>query len=84
MMKFIFLLSLSLTIVFTQDIAPELKRNVLRFPYGVLFKYTGKLTTNVERVWVVNKITLPKLQDIDLAPIKTDLDCSYFEKKLLV
>ena len=83
MMKFIFLLSLLFTIVFTQDIAPELKRNVLRFPYGVLFKYTGKLTTNVERVWIVNKISLPKLQDINLAPIKTNLDCSYFEKKSL-
>ena len=66
-MKLNLLILITLTaIVFSQDIAPEVKKNVLRFPYGVLFKYVGKLTTNIERVWVVNKVELPKISDIDM------------------
>ena len=82
-MKLNLLILITLTaIAFSQDIAPELKENVLRFPYGVLFKYVGKLTTNVERVWVVNKVELPKISDIDMKPIEVDVNCSHFRKHI--
>ena len=81
-MKLTILIIISLlAIAITQDISPEVKRNVLRFPYGVLFKYIGQLTTNIERVWVVNKIELPKITDVNLESIKSNFTSKYLSPK---
>ena len=41
-------------------IAPELFLNRLNISYGINFKYNGQLNHNIDRVWVVTKIKIPK------------------------
>jgi hypothetical protein len=48
------------------DIAPELYENQLKFAWGTNFKYNGLLHHNLDRVWVVTKIPLPKWSEIKL------------------
>ena len=43
-------------------------RNKLRFQHGVNFKFNGHIYQNLERVWVVQRINLPKVADIDKLP----------------
>ena len=43
------------------SIMPELKQNVLRFRYGVNFRYEGMLAHSFNRFYVVTKVELPKV-----------------------
>ena len=40
-------------------IMPELKQNVLRFGYGVNFRYEGMLAHSFDRFYVVTRIEIP-------------------------
>ena len=51
------------------DIMPELKRNILNFGYGINFKY--------DRFYVVTKLILPTINDLNFFPIDFDSECSY-------
>ena len=35
---------------------------------------------NIDRVWVVTKVILPKLEDISFPDVKFDADCSFCEQ----
>ena len=48
------------------SIMPELKQNVLRFRYGVNFRYEGMLAHSFDRFYVVTKVELPKVSDLNL------------------
>ena len=48
------------------SIMPELKQNVLRFGYGVNFRYEGMLAHSFDRFYVVTRIEIPKLSDLNL------------------
>ena len=48
------------------SIMPELKCNVLRFGYGVNFRYEGMLSHSFDRFYVVTKIEIPKVSDLNL------------------
>ena len=43
-------------------------KNILKFGYGVNFKYNGLLHHNLDRVWVVHRISLPSVEDVDRLP----------------
>ena len=43
------------------SIMPELKHNILRFGYGVNFRYEGMLSHSFDRFYVVMKIEIPKV-----------------------
>ena len=43
----------------TVSIMPELKHNVLRFGYGVNFRYEGMLSHSFDRFYVVTRIEIP-------------------------
>ena len=45
------------------EIKPELKKNILRFGYGVNYKYEGMLTHYFDRFYVVTKFILPTADD---------------------
>ena len=47
LLYFITILMLSLYKVFTIDMIPKLKKNVLNFRYGANFKYEGMQTTHL-------------------------------------
>ena len=48
------------------SILPELKCNVLRFGYGVNFRYEGMLSHSFDRFYVATKIEIPKVWNLNL------------------
>ena len=59
------------------NIMPELKKNVLNFSYGAISKYEGMLTHSFDRVYVVTKFEMPKIEDLKLTTFSFDLTCNY-------
>ena len=59
------------------SIMPELKQNVLRFGYGVNFRYEGMLAHLFDRFYVVTKVELPKVLDLNLTMFRFDYNCSH-------
>ena len=58
-------------------IKPELQRNIIKFGYGIHYKYEGMLAHSFDRFYVVTKCILPTLDDLNLSPIKYDKECKY-------
>ena len=58
-------------------IRPELQKNILKFGYGINYKYEEMLAHSFERFYVVTKFILPILDDLKLSPIRDDKDCTY-------
>ena len=65
----------------TVSIIPELKHNVLRFGYGVNFRYEGMLAHSFDRFYVVTSIPkpieIPKVWDLNLTLFQFDYNCSH-------
>ena len=59
------------------DIMPELKKNILNFGYGVIFKYEGMLFHSFDQFYIVTRFELPKTKDLKLATFRVDFECSY-------
>ena len=59
------------------EIKPELQRNILKFGYGINYKYEGMLAYSFDRFYVVTKFILPTLDNLKLSPIKYDKECKY-------
>ena len=54
----------------------DLYKNQLHFGYGINYKYNGKLYHNLDRVWVVHRVVIPKTKDLDRLPhFPDELDC---------
>ena len=63
--------------VFTIDLMPELKRNILNFGYGANFKYKGMLTHSFDRFYVVTKYEIPNVEQFQFTTFAFDLMCSH-------
>ena len=61
----------------TVSIMPELKQNVLRFGYAVNFRYEGMLAHSFDRFYVVMRIEIPKVSDLNLTVFQFDYNCSH-------
>ena len=59
------------------SIMPELKQNILRFGYGVYFRYEGMLAHSFDRFYVVMRIEIPKVLDLNLTVFQFDYNCSH-------
>ena len=59
------------------SIMPKLKHNVLRFGYGVNFRYEGMLSHSLDRFYVVTRIEIPKVSDLNLTLFQFDYNCSH-------
>ena len=59
------------------SIMPELKHNVLRFGYGVNFRYEGMLLHSFDGFYVVTKIEIPEVLDLNLTLFQFDYNCSH-------
>ena len=73
------LLLLSILVYSTSavSIMPELKQNVLRFGYGVNFRYEGMLAHSFDRFYVVTRIEIPKVLGLNLTVFQFDYNCSH-------
>ena len=78
-MAIILLLLLSVLLSGTSavSIMPELKQNVLRFGYGVNFRYEGMLAHSFDRFYVVTRVEIPKVSDLNLTMFQFDYNCSH-------
>ena len=56
---------------------PELKQNILRFGYRVNFRYEGMLAHSFDRFYVVTRIEIPKVLDLNLTVFQFDYNCSH-------
>ena len=56
---------------------PELKHNVLRFGYGVNFRYECVLSHSFDIFYVVTRIEIPKVLDLNLTLFQFDYNCSH-------
>ena len=63
--------------VFTIDLMPEFKKNLLNFGYGANFKYKGMLTHLFDRFYVVTKYELPSVEQLQFTTFAFDLMCSH-------
>ena len=59
------------------SITPELQHNVLRFGYGVNFRYEGMLSHSFDKFYVVTKIEIPMVSDLNLTLFQFDYNCSH-------
>ena len=55
----------------------ELQKNILKFGYGINYKYEGMLAHSFDRFYVVTKFILPMLDDLKLSPINYNKDSKY-------
>ena len=44
---------------------------------GINYKYNGLLHHNIDRVWIVTKVVLPRKEDISFLDIAFDPDCPF-------
>ena len=57
--------------------APDLYKNQLHFGYGINYKYNGKLHHNLDRVWVVHRVVIPQIKDLERLPnFPDELNCT--------
>ena len=63
-----------------QDEPQDMYFNHLNISLGINYKYNGLLYHNIDRVWVVTKVILPKLEDITFPDVKFNMDCSFVNK----
>ena len=62
------------------EIKLELQKNILKFDYGINYKYQGMLAHSFDRFYVITKFILPALDDLKLFPIRYDKECKYLKK----
>ena len=48
----------------------KLQKNVLKFGYGINYKYEGMLAHLFDRFYVVTKLIMPTMNDFKMCPIK--------------
>ena len=61
------------------DIRPELQKNILKFHYGINYKYEELLAHSFDRFYMVTKFILPTLDYLKVSPISYDKDCNYIQ-----
>ena len=59
------------------SIMSELKHNILRFGYRVNFRYEDMLSHSFDRFYVVTKIEIPNVSDLNLTMFQFDYNCSH-------
>ena len=53
--------------------------NKLNISHGINYKYNGQLNHNIDRVWVVTKIKIPKYEEITFPNISFDPECNFLD-----
>ena len=81
-MKFhIFLLFMILVVGDSIKPNPELQWNILKFGYGINYKYEGMLAHSFDRFYIITKFMLPSVKDIKFSNQNFDESCMYMNKK---
>ena len=60
---------------------PELQKNILKFGYGINYKYEGMLSHSFDRFYIITKFMLPSIGNIKFSNLNFDQSCAYVNKK---
>ena len=60
---------------------PKLQKNILKFGYGINYKYEGMLAHSFDRFYIVTKFMLPSMGDIKFSKLNFDHTCTYMNKE---
>ena len=60
---------------------PELQKNILKFGYGINYKYEGMLAHSFDRFYIVTKFMLPSMGDIKFSNLNFDHSYAYMKNK---
>ena len=75
------LLSVILVIGVSIKINPELQKNILKFGYGINYKYEGMLAHSIDRFYIVAKFMLPSMGDLKFSNLNFDHSWAHMNKK---
>ena len=56
-----------------------LPNNILKFGYGINYKYVGKISHSFDRFYVVTKFALLKVEDLQFDDIPYDAECAHLD-----
>ena len=59
----------------------ELQKNILKFGYGINYKYEGMLVHSFDRFYIVTKFILPSIGDIKFSRLNFDHSGTYMNKE---
>ena len=60
---------------------PEGQKNILKFGYGINYKYEGMLAHLFDRFFIFTKFMLPSMGDIKFSKLNFDHTCAYMNKE---
>ena len=81
MKLYVFLLFAILAVDDNIKFNPELQKNILKFGYGINYKYEGMLAHSFDRFYIIAKFVLPSMGDLKFSNLKFDHSCTYMNKK---
>ena len=81
MKLFVFLLFVILVISDAIKFNLELQKNILKFSYGINYKYEGMLAHLFDRFYIITKFMLPSMGDLKFSNLNFDHSCAYMNKK---
>ena len=59
----------------------ELKKNILKFGYGINYNIEGMLAHSFDRFYVVTKFILSSIKDLKFSKLNYDSTCAYLDEK---
>ena len=62
------------------EIKPELKKTILKFGYGINYKYEGMLGCSFDNFYVVTKFILPTVKDLKFSTLSFNSNCEYLRE----
>ena len=81
MKLYVFLLFIILAVGDSIKFNPELQKNILKFGYGINYKYKACWPTHLTGSISLQKFMLPSLGDIKFSNLNFDHSCTYMNKK---
>ena len=61
-------------------IKAECKKNILKFGYGLIYKYEEMLVHSFDRLYAATKFIFPTINDLKCSTIKYDVKCIYLQQ----
>ena len=81
MKLYVFFIFVILAIGDSIKFSPELQKNILKFGYGINYKYEGILAHSFDRFYIIAKFMLPSMGDLKFSNLNFDHSCAYMNKK---
>ena len=83
MKLYVFLLFVILAVGDSIRYNPELQKNILKFGYGINYKYEGMLAHLFDRFYIIVKFMLPSMGDVKFSNLNFDHSCAYMNKEYM-